>query len=422
MTTNTLFYTPQHTLNISTIIKEKLKKYEDTKRIRVPRQSGLSQRTKELLFLVVKAHKQNYLEQSLVKKLNNQFFDDIFDFYHTLSDIESNATLFLIQKINKRRFKDDITSLALNDNTVYNQTIKLLDLTDKTGISNDIKCNKTELKEAYKGLESSISHFNRYNLTLFEYIKRFSIGNSLSNLSIRLFYSIVMKFSETQFILTDNKKLIKLLENYFNINQQFEFCKHYLYVIETKHIKIEVLKFIEKIQNLLSKEQNEELEKQLYIHYSKSININQKSITLKLGYLLRERLILHAFANDTRSNFWKSYAKKCTDAIIFVTSPTPIVFMPFGDIGVIEFIDVGNATFIFDKTTFNTILARVVNISSHNDIFNINLSYRYSEYRIKEIIKKEYSHITKIDHRGHTSTWQGKFKRILQRDYHINYL
>lgn len=422
MKENDILYIPSYTINKSKIIKEELKKYKGERYIHLNKQTKISFLTKNLFSELIMQNKKNKLDNLFVKKLNNNFFDEAFCFHSTLTDEEFEALLFTIVNLNKKRFKDDLTILIINENTINSRALKMLALFDNINVSEDIKCSRSELRDLYKEPNLILDYYRKFSLTSFDYVNRFSIDEDLSNLSLRLFHLLLLKFDENDFLEIDTIKMLNYLDSFYSIKEQFTFCSYYLNVVSTNNIKIEVLEFILKIKQLLSEKENIELDENLYIHYKKSLSLNKKEITLKLGFLLKEHLIITAFGEDPRSLFWKQYAKKCTDAIIFITNPTPIVLMPFGKFGVIEFIEVGNATFIFEKEIFDKILLKIVNVSKHNDIFDINLSYKYSENFLKDKIKKEFPNEEKIEHRGYSSTWQGKFKDILTNRYEISYL
>ncbi len=418
---NNSLYTPLYTINKSKIIKEELKKYKNNRFPQVNKGRGFSEETKKLFIELISQCKKNKLDIQFSKKLNNVFFDDAFDYYLTLSNNEFEALIFALSNMSKKRFKDDLTNIIISTNIITERTLIILSLVDNIGISLNIKCSKSELKDLYSNPNLILEYYRKFNLSSFDYVNRFSIDNDLSNLSLRLFYNLILKFEENDFIKIDINRLINYLDDFYILKEQINFCLYYLNIVSTKNIKIEVLQYIAKIKQLLNVKENDELEESLYIHYKKSILLNDKEITLKLGYLLREHLIITAFGEDARSKFWKQYAKKCTEAIIFVTNPTPIIFMPFNKFGVIEFIEVGNATFLFEKQIFERILSNIVNVSNHNDIFNINLNYKYSEYSLKDSIKKQFTFEEKFEHRGYSSTWQNKFKNILQNRYQISY-
>ena len=127
---------------------------------------------------------------------------------------------------------------------------------------------------------------------------------------------------------------------------------------------------------------------------------------------LTDKIISEAFGDDDRSQFWKRYSRSIVEPIVFVRNPVEMFMMKFNNIGIVEYIDTGNATYLYKDEEYAVIKNRILSSASNKkDILNI---YSFlTTTHMKKITKTGFSRYI------HRDLWMSKFKIDMQRNYGV---
>jgi len=133
----------------------------------------------------------------------------------------------------------------------------------------------------------------------------------------------------------------------------------------------------------------------------------------ELAMTLTDKIISEAFGTDERSIFWKQYTSSLTEPILFVKSPVAMFMMKFKTIGIIEYIDVGNATYLYEDNAYNRIKSRILS-SASNEKNILNINSRFRQHALKEVTKIG---VNRYTHRG---GWKPQFQSDMKRKYTVH--
>lgn len=86
--------------------------------------------------------------------------------------------------------------------------------------------------------------------------------------------------------------------------------------------------------------------------------------------------------------------------------------MKFKSVGIIEYIDNGNATYLYEDDLFQRIKSKILS-SASNEKNILNINSRFRQNALKEITK---TGVNRYTHRG---SWKPKFQEDMRRKYGV---
>jgi len=375
----------------------------------------LSTITKKILKELVSRDIKDKELKKVAYRLDLDFFDEVFENFLLISDTEQLKFIELLSVYKKRIFKNKIyRNLLINYNDANTKKMAYL-LTDnyKPSILQIPSSNFIHIIETN---QMSYNYYKKSKIQGFFNFVQHIDPTCEAPLSIKILKSLLEQSQQSDYISNENDLLYNFLVNHYNDEDGARFGLHYLSIFNPKSYDQKILSFIIKCKNNIRtkyKELANELDLLLYKVYEYSLVYDRYAeITDDLALTLTDKIISEAFGEDERSIFWKQYINSLVEPIIFVKSPVEMFMMKFNSIGIIEYIDIGNATYLYKDNEYEYIKKRILS-SASNEKNILNLNSRLKQNMLKEITK---SGSTKYIHRG---SWKTQFKTDMQRKYKL---
>lgn len=375
----------------------------------------LSVTTKKILNEMIN---RNTIDKELKKvayRLDDSFFDEIFDNFISLNDKEQEKFIEVLTVFKKRRFKNNIYQNLLNNYNHKNIRKMAYLLSDKFKPS-ILKLAHSIFLDMMETQSSSYLYYKKTNSTgLFSFVKMIEPTGG-SPFSVNVTKSLLEQTQQNDYFSNEKDEHYNFLVNHYNDEDGAKYGLHYLKTLDPKTYDPRVISYIIKCKNTIQHRYNElanELDLLLYKIYEYSlINNDYSEIADELAMTLTNKIISEAFGDDERSLFWKRYINSIIEPIIFVKYPVQMFMMKFKSIGIIEYIDIGNATYLYNDEEFINIKRKILK-SSNNEKNILNINCLLNQYRLKEITKIGEN---KYIHRG---SWKIEFKKDMIRKYDI---
>jgi len=379
------------------------------------RSMNISTMTKKILNEMVKRDTKGKELKKLGYKLDVSFFDEVFENFLSLDDKQQNKFVELISMYKKRIFKTRIYQNILINYTHHNTKKMAYLLTDKfkpvvlqLPVLSFIHIVESP-EEAYIYYQRS-SHKGLFNFT------RQIDPTCEAALSLSVLRSLLKQSNRNDYSSKENEELYTFLVNHYNDEDGAKYGLHYLSIFDPKSYDQRIVSFIIQCKNNIQHKYRElanELDLLLYRLYEYSLVYNRYSeIADELAMTLTDKIISEAFGDDERSVFWKQYTSSIIEPIVFVKRPVAMFMMKFKTIGIIEYIDVGNATYLYKDDVYHRIKSRILSSASNKkNVLNIN-SY-LKQHALKEITKIG---LNKYTHRG---SWKVKFQADMKRKFGV---
>jgi len=281
----------------------------------------------------------------------------------------------------KNKFRKSISDIAYNiflnyfDNSIFIKEIK--DLLDK--VSNIYKKNNKEIIVRIK--ENSVIDYligkikdKSFNTILLEYDI-----NKNTKLAEKFFEEIIIEGTHESIKKINGKDLIYYMEK-ANTNNFIQITDSYIEKVrinEINHVlpKLVFDKFDEPDSNNIFWRNISNLTKEVLKDFYKKL------------------LIDNSLGKDERSLFWRNYSNYISNLVY--NKENRILFMTFKHFTVIEFVDIGNAAYIYNNRIYNKYFKKYSN--TKDSIYN-------------SILKDRDKSITKVNHSGN---WQNKMAHVL---------
>ena len=375
----------------------------------------ISVMTKKILNEMIKRDTTDKELKKVAYRLEESFFDEIFENFLTLNEKEQEKFIEILTVFKKRRFKNSIFQNLLNNynNTNTKKMAYLLNDKFKPSI---LKLSHLDLISIIESLSTSYHFYKKKNIKgLFTFAKMIE-PTGRTPLCIEITKILLEQSQKQDYILNEKDELYEFLTNYYNEEDGANYGVHYLKTLDPESYDSRIISYIIKCKNNIQFKYNElanELDLLLYKVYEYSlINNDYSEISDELAMTLTNKIISEAFGDDERSLFWKQYINSIIEPIIFVKNPVPLFMMKFDSIGIIEYIDIGNATYLYDDEEYTNIKRKILkSASNEKNILNINSLLR--QHTLKEITKVG---LNKYIHRG---SWKVEFKKDMIRKYNI---
>ncbi len=376
----------------------------------------ISTMTKKILNEMVKRDTKEKELKKLGYKLDISFFDEVFENFLSLDDKQQKKFVELISIYKKRIFKTRIYQNILINYTHPNTKKMAYILTDKfkpavlqLPILSFIHIVESP-KEAY-------IYYQRSSINgIFKFTRQID-PTCKAPLSISVLKSLLEQSNKNDYASNENEELYTFLVNHYNDEDGAKYGLHYLSIFDPKTYDKRVVSFIIQCKNNIQNKYRElanELDLLLYRLYEYSLVYDGYSeIADELAMTLTDKIISEAFGTDERSVFWKQYTSSITEPIIFVRQPVAMFMMKFKSIGIVEYIDVGNATYLYEDTEYNKIKDRIL-LSASNEKNTLNINSRFKQHTLKEVTKIG---TNKYVHRG---SWKIQFQTDMKRRYGVS--
>ena len=379
------------------------------------RTTELSVNTKKILHRIVQDDLQGKVLKKLALKLDDDFYDQVFDHFHKLKNEEQNKILDLLEMYKKRSFKNKIYQNVLlfpNNNNVQKLALFLTDSYKPKALQlsilsfNQILFQQDSIHQIFQLERSS---------DLFGFVEK--IDPTLhSPLAVSLIKRLLSLSNKDDLLSVKKNVLPEFLINHYTDEEGARFGLHYLKILPKRSYEIEVIRFIIKCKDNIRNKKKElasSIDDLLYDIYLLALEDRRfDDIIDDLTMTLTDKIISEAFGDDERSQFWKRYSRSIVEPIVFVRSPVEMFMMKFNGIGIVEYIDTGNATYLYKDEEYLEIKNRIL-ASSRNrrDMLNI-YSYQTTTH-MKSVTKTGNN---RYIHRGY---WMGQFKRDMKRNYGV---
>jgi len=375
----------------------------------------ISTMTKKILAEMVKRDTKGQELKKLAYKLEHDFFDEVFDNFLSLSHEEQLKFIELLSLYKKRVFKNKIyQNILINYN--HENTKKMVYLLSNTFKPTSLALPYSDFLDIVTSPPTSYIFFKKnYTQGIFSFAKQIE-PTCKSPLGVEVLKSIIKQATASEYLVTENETLYHFLLDHFTDDEGAEYGLRYLKIFNYKQYDQRIISYIIKCKNNIQHKYRllaEELDGLLYKLYEYNLNTQDfAAIADELAMTLTDKIISEAFGDDERSQFWKKYTSSIVEPILFVKLPVTMFMMKFNSIGIIEYIDVGNATYLYEDKTFmdikNKILSSAVNCKN---ILNLNSILK--PQRLKEITKTGNN---KYIHRG---SWKIQFQNDMKRKYGI---
>jgi len=372
--------------------------------------------TKKILNEMVKRDTKDKELKKLGYKLDILFFDEVFENFLSLDDKQQKKFIELISIYKKRIFKTKIYQNILINYTHHNTKKMVYILTDK------FKPAVLQLPILYfvHIVESPNSAYIYYKKSsyhgLFNFTRQID-PTCAAPLSCSILKSLLEQSNRNDYLSKENEELYIFLLNHYNDEDGAKYGLHYLAIFDPKSYDQKIVSFIIQCKNNIQHKYRElanELDLLLYKLYEYSLVYNGYSeIADELAMTLTDKIISKAFGTDERSIFWKQYTNSLTEPILFVKSPVAMFMMKFKTIGIIEYIDMGNATYLYEDDTYHRIKNKILSSASNKkNILNIDSHFR--QHTLKQVTKVG---VNRYTHRG---AWKLQFQADMKRKYGIH--
>lgn len=375
----------------------------------------ISVMTKKILNEMIKRDTTDKELKKVAYRLEESFFDEIFENFLTLNEKEQEKFIEILTVFKKRRFKNSIFQNLLN-NYNHTNTKKMAYLLNDKFKPSILKLSHLDLISIIESLSTSYHFYKKKNIKgLFTFAKMIE-PTGRTPLCIEITKILLEQSQKQDYILDERDELYEFLTNYYNEEDGANYGVHYLKTLDPESYDSRIISYIIKCKNNIQFKYNElanELDLLLYKVYEYSLLSNDyNEIANELAMTLTNKIISEAFGDDERSLFWKQYINSIVEPIIFVKNPVPLFMMKFDSIGIIEYIDIGNATYLYDDEEYTNIKRKILkSASNEKNILNINSLLR--QHTLKEITKVG---LNKYIHRG---SWKVEFKKDMIRKYNI---
>lgn|GEM_PF-3783381 len=329
----------------------------------------------------------------LVRIIENSDKDKVFDLIKDLKINEIKAILMHVNSnykqlkpynfgiILKYKFRRSLSDL------VYNIFLNYFD-------------NNTFIEEINDLLDKVSNIYTNNNKDIINKIKESSVVDYLVGKTKK-------KSFKTILIEHNIKNNTKLAENFFEgviINGTYENIKQLNEKDITYYMEnLNAENFIKITDNYIKKvklnESNQLLPRLVFDRFDKpdSNNIFWKNISNNAKEVLKgfynKLLIDKSFGRDERSLFWREFSNYIKDLVY--NEENRILFMTFNKFTVIEFVDIGNAAYIYTNDIYSKYFKKYS--KTKDSIYN-------------SILKDKEKSITKVNHKG---SWQNKMLDVL---------
>ncbi len=379
------------------------------------RATELSVQTKKILQRMTKDDLQGKVLKKIALKLDDNFYDQVFDHFHKLKNKEQNKILDLLEVYKKRSFKNKIYQNVLlfpNNNNVQKLALFLTDSYKPKALQLSVLKFGQILFQ-----QDSVHQLLQLDQSknIFDFIGK--IDPTLhSPLAIALIKRLLSQSDSNDLFAINQGVLPEFLINNYADEEGARFGLHYLKTLPRKSYEKDVVRFIIKCKDNIRKKKKElasSIDDLLYDVYLLALEDRRfDDILDELTITLTDKIISEAFSDDERSQFWKRYSRSIVEPIVFVRSPVEMFMMKFNGIGIVEYIDTGNATYLYKDEEYLEIKNRIL-ASSRNrrDILNI-YSYQTTTH-MKSVTK---TGTNRYIHRGY---WMGQFKLDMKRNYGV---
>lgn len=402
--------------NISNAIKEVDKLFIDYANQPFKyRNAQLSISTRKILNEMIN---RNTIDKELKKvayRLDESFFDEIFDNFLILNDKEQEKFIEVLGVFKKRRFKNDIFKSLLN-NYSHKNIKKMAYLLSDTFKPSILKLSHTIFLDILETQSSSYLYYKKTNsIGLFTFVKMIEPTGG-TPFTVDVTKSLLEQTQRNDYLINEKDDHYNFLINHYNEEDGANYGLHYLKTLDPKSYDPRVISYIIKCKSTIQYRYNElanELDSLLYKIYEYSLISNTYSeIADELAMTLTNKIISEAFGDDERSLFWKQYINSIIEPIVFVKYPVQMFMMKFKSIGIIEYIDIGNATYLYNEHEYNEIKRKILK-SASNEKNILNIHSLFKQHFLKEITKIGEE---KYTHRG---SWKLQFKRDMIRKYNL---
>ena len=396
------------------LVNELLSDFDSTEHKQ--RTVSISTMTKKILAEMVKRDTKDKELKKLAYKLESSFFDEVFDNFLTIGDKEQEKFVELLSVHKKRIFKSRIFQNILINYTHPNTRKMVYILTD-TFKPSILRLPYLEFIDIVESPSIVYSYYQRSSKKgIFSFTQQIE-PTCESPLSVNLLKSLIHQSTRLEYLSSENEQLYHFLVNHFTDEEGANYGLQYLKIFDTKSYDPRIISYIIKCKNNIEHKYRElanELDLLLYKIYEYSLVYdNYKEISDELAMTLTNKIISEAFGDDERSLFWKQYTSSITEPILFVRLPVTMFMMKFKSIGIIEYIETGNATYLYNNDSYHRIKNRILS-SARNDKNILNIHSYFRPTGLKEITKVGLERYT---HRG---GWKIQFKSDMKRKYGVN--
>lgn len=385
-----------------------------------PRIASVSTMTKRILSEMVKKDTKNEDLKKLAISLDSSFYDEVFDNFLTITDNEQIKFLELISAYKKRIFKNKIyRNILLNHNHIHTKKMVYI-LTDayKPSI---LKLPYIDFIDMVMALETSYIYYKKNSIHgMFAFSKMID-PTCESPFAVHMLKQLINESFRADYASSENEQLYHFLVNHFTDEEGAKYGLKYLKIFDEKSYDKRILSYIIKCKNNIQHKYRElakELDLLLYKLYEYTLKYDDyKEIADELAMTLTNKIISEAFGDDERSIFWKQYTSSIIEPIIFVKSPVTMFMMKFKAIGIIEYIETGNATYLYSDDLYNKIKNKV--LSSAVNVKNIlNLNSHLSQHLLKDITKEGDPKYRKFKY-VHMGEWKNQFRSDMKRNFNL---
>jgi hypothetical protein len=377
---------------------------------------SISTMTKKILAEMIKRDTKDKELKKLAYRLEPSFFDEIFDNFLTISDKEQQKFIEILSVYKKRIFKNSIfQNILINYN--HANTKKMTYLFSDLFKPSILKLPYLDFINIIESPSIIYTYYQRSKKKgMFSFTQQIE-PTCESPLSINLLKSLINQSCRIEYLSSENELLYNFLVNHFTDEEGANYGLHYLKIFDTKSYDPKIIAYIIKCKNNIEYKYRElanELDLLLYKIYEYSLVYDDyKEIADELAMTLTNKIISEAFGDDERSLFWKQYTKFITEPILFVKSPITMFMMKFQSVGIIEYIDIGNATYLYDNDSYHRIKNKLLS-SARNDKNILNIQSHLRTTGLKEITKVGF---TRYTHRG---SWKAQFQSDMRRKYNLH--
>ena len=395
-------------------IDKLLADFDDT--VYKPRDIKISTMTKKILNEMVKRDTKDKALKKIAYKLEPTFFDEVFENFLSIGDKEQKKFVELLSVYKKRMFKTRIYQNILINHTHHNSRKMVYLLTDKFKPTL-LKLSHLDFVDIVESNEVAYTYYGKSSTRgFFAFVKQME-PTCEAPLSVAVLKSLLEQSKQTDYLSSENDDLYHFLVNHYNDEDGAKYGLHYLKIFDPKSYDQRIVSYIIQCKNNIQhkyRELADELDLLLYRIYEYSLVYDRYSdIADELAMTLTDKIISEAFGDDERSVFWKQYTSSLTEPILFVKSPVAMFMMKFKTIGIIEYIDVGNATYLYEDDAYHRIKNRILS-SASNEKNVLNINSRFRQNALKEITKIG---VNRYTHRG---GWKPKFQVDMKRKYGVH--
>lgn len=381
----------------------------------IDKKTKISTMTKKILNEIVKRDTKGQALKKLALKLENIFFDEVFENFLSLTNKEQEKFIELLVAYKRRIHKIKIYRNILINYTHKNTKKMLCLLTDKSK-PDVLKISYSDFSDIIESNQVAYTYYKNSSLKGFFAFTKQIEPTCEAPLTVSVLKSLLEQSQQIDYLSSENDDLYHFLVNHYNDEDGANYGLHYLKIFDPKSYDQRIVAYIIQCKNNIQhkyRELADELDLLLYRIYEYSLVDDRYSdIADELTMTLTDKIISEAFGNDERSAFWKQYTRSLIEPIIFVKSPATMFMMKFKSIGIVEYIDVGNATYLYEDEDYHRIKNKILSSASNeNNVLNIKSYLR--QYTLKEITK---SGSKKYIHRG---SWKNQFKWDMERNYSL---